>query len=397
MKGSSPFALLVINLGVLALGGCDVTEPASADGSDAQFAHGELPTPTTLVTVSGGGSTLELWPFTTFSPGAAPSDPINLLFPGVDIRSIRAALLMLDGDRTGMGYPATPPFDCTWKESMGANQASYATPVGWTGSAIQLECGDYDPIRFHIRMFPAGDWTIANAHFEVLISGTNQHEVLSWELAEQLIVADLARAGILAAAPALTAPITPAPTYRAINPLVFNGLPVGLQVLVAGQVGPVSDPVAMVNDGMATILTFARSPEGERMVARRSLVLEFDQTIPKPFCSTGPLDFLKVTGAIQFMQQVVVSAQGNFMTWFHARGGLELGPVNPVTGATGDPLMARVAERDRSVVTDQTTLVSTMQMQLILPRNRPESGRLFATLRLGPGDSDAASLEITCR
>ena len=70
--------------------------------------------------------------------------------------------------------------------------------------------------------------------------------------------------------------------------------------------------------------------------------------------------------------------------------------MDPRVGPIGEPLMARVAERDRSVVTDAVTLVSTMQMQLILPKNRDESGSLFATLRIGPGGADAASLDITC-
>lgn len=67
-------------------------------------------------------------------------------------------------------------------------QTAYDARAGWVGSAIQLQCGDYGPIRFHLRLFEAGDYTLANVHFELLIPNTTEHQVLSVELAEQLVV-----------------------------------------------------------------------------------------------------------------------------------------------------------------------------------------------------------------
>lgn len=395
---TSTFLRCLLVPGLLVLAGCDVTGPqvpkdaVLAPRAEAPATSFAQPAPEDLVTVAG----LEFWPYTTQAPGAAASDPVDLVFPGVGPRSVRAALMMLDGDRTAFGFPATPPFNCTWKEAMGANQATYATAVGWTGSAIQLECGDYSPIRFHVRLFPVGGGTVGAAHFEVLISGTNEHEVLSWELAEQLVMADIVRAGILGAPPASSDPINEAPSFRTINPLVYDGLPPELKAL-AGNL-PGSGGVGIANDGSATILTFAGEVDGERTVAKRTFVLDFDQTIPKPFCMQGPLDYLHVQGPIQFRQQVVVSGSGNYVTHFHAVGGLELTPVNPITGeVTGETLKARVAEHDRSVVTDQVTLVSTLVLQLILPASDPASGRLQASVTLGPGASDHGTIgKITC-
>ena len=389
--------------GLLALGiafawACDPTEPtqptleATASGSFA--ALGE-PAPSPLVTIAGFGSALELWPYTSAALGGPAQDPVNIAFPEIDVRSIRAALMMLDGNRTSFGFPAAAPFNCTWKEAMGANQAAYATPSGWSGSAIQMECGDYGPIRFHLRLFPAGTWTTANGHFEVQVQGTNAHEVLSWELAEQLVTVDFVRSGLLASAPAPTAVITPAPTYRAINPLVYNGLPAALKGLIGGPPSS-AVPVPIANDGRAILLRLAGEVRGERAVARREFILNFNQIIPKPFCVQGPLDYLRVTGPIDFSQQVVVSGSGGFMSRFHARGELELTPINPLTGVTGDPLRARVTEHDRSVVTDNVTLVSTLQIQMILPANSPASGSLRATLNIGPGASDHGTLEVSC-
>lgn len=392
---TSPVVPGALAVGLVLAAGCDITEPPLPQGSPSTVtAAGQAtpPAPAPLVTVAG----MEFWPFTSATLSGAPSDPMNLVFPGVDARSVRAALVMLDGDRTAWGFPPGAPFDCTWKEAMAANQSSYATAEGWTGSAVQLECGDYMPVRFHIRMFPAGDGTVANAHFEVQIPGTNGHEVLSWELAQQLVTVDLARSGVLAAPPSLSAAITPVPSFRAINPLVYNGLPDALKTLAGGPAMAL-EPVPLVNDGAATILPFAGPVDGERTVARREFVLQFDQTIPKPFCVQGPLDYLHVVGPIDFRQQVVVSGSGNFITHFHAHGSLELTPVNPLTGeVTGEALRALVAEHDRGVVTDAVTLVSTFQIQLILPKNGPAGGRLQGTLRVGPGVSDRGGLAISC-
>jgi len=396
MKRSIHEATALCLLMAAALQGCDVADTVEIEGSaEILAAHVEAPAPTPLVTVAGPTSSVEIWPFTTSLIGAPGSDPMNLVFPDVDVRSLRAALMMLGGDRSAFGLPNVPPFDCTWKESMGSNQTSFAAGE-WTASAIQLECGDYGPIRFHVRLFPAGAWTIASTHFEVLIDGTNQHEVLSWELAEQLVTLDFVRSGLLAAPPSVTDVITPTPSFRTINPLVYNALPVELRLLIGGPPGPVVAPVPVANDGRAVLLALAGPVGGERLVSKREFTLQFDQTIPKPFCSTGPLDYLYVQGPIRFSQQVVVSGSGNYVTRFHAVGGLDLTPINPLTGERGDPLRARVAEHDRSLVTDHVTLVSTFQMQLILPGRDRASGRLFARLRVGPGSSDASSLEITC-
>jgi hypothetical protein len=378
---------------------CEVADhPAAPDAPEALRAEAAPadPVPAPLVTVVGAGSTLELWPYTSVALGAPPSDPVNLLFPGADVRWIRAALLMLGGDRTAFGFPAAPPFDCTWKEAMGANQVSYATASGWTGSAIQLECGDYMPIRFHTRLFPAGSWVLGNAHFEVNVPGTNEHEVLDWELAQQLLTVDLMRAGVLGAPPTASDVITPTPSFGDINPLVYNGLPDALKALVGGP-PTATEPVPVANDGRAGIFAFAGPVAGERTVVRREFVLEFDQTIPKPFCEQGPLDWLAVRGPIRFTQHVVVTKSGNFSSRFHARGRLEVTPVNPLTGeVTGETLDAQVMEHDKSVVTDRVTLVSSVLLQMLLPGGKPGAGRFMLSVKVGPGASDGSRLEVTC-
>lgn len=153
---------------------------------------------------------LELWPWTGRDLSGVTADPMNLLFTGdVDVVSLRAALRALDGDRTAFGFPAMPPFDCTWNDANGEMQTTYSNMAGWVGGAIQLQCGNYDPIRFHVRFFDAGDWVVAAVHFDLLIPNTPQHQVLSWELPQQLIMVDFLRSGLLAAPPSVQPLQTP--------------------------------------------------------------------------------------------------------------------------------------------------------------------------------------------
>lgn len=399
MPWSTRFPVGALVIAAVIASACDQTDsPTAPEQDEVHLAEAPLPTvtPAPLVTVSTTDASLEFWPYTGQDLTGVPADPINLVFPGVDALSIRAALLMLDGDRTAFGFPAGFPFDCTWQEAMAANQTAYVTGPGWTGSAIQLECGEYGPVRFHLRLFPSGDWTLGNAHFEVQIPGTNEHEVLSWELAEQLVAVDLVRAGVLGAAPTSTDPITPLPTYRAINPLVYNALPDELKAITGGP-PTANEPVPLGNDGRATILPFAGPVQGERMVSHRSFVLEFDQVIPKPFCMSGPADFLKVEGPIDFTQRVVVTPNGGYRSHFMARGRLELAAFDPVAGQVVGPMMqARVMEQHRSALTDNVSLVTSLRMQFILPGRHGGGERLHGTLRVGPGGADGATLEITC-
>jgi hypothetical protein len=143
---------------------------------------------------------------------------------------------LLLGGRAGADRRAGPfaAFDCTWTDAIGGIQVSWAEPAGWTGSVIQLECGAYDPFRFHIRLFPAGHATLANAHVEVLIPGTQAHQVLNWEVADQFIVYEMARVGILGAAPATRGMINQAPTMGEIPVVLYNMLPAHLRALAGG-------------------------------------------------------------------------------------------------------------------------------------------------------------------
>jgi hypothetical protein len=371
-------------------------DPAAPRGGEPQFngsGGGFVPAP--IVDVSGA----RFWPFTGTDLAGTASDPINLIFPGADPRDIRAALLSVNGDRTMFGFPNVPPFNCTWADAVGSHQTAYTPETGWVGSAIQLECGDFGPaFRFHLRLFPADTFTLANAHFEVLIPGTQQHEVLSWEFAERIVQFDLVRSGKLILPPLHHPfPINPAP-YRVINPLVLNGVPAPIRGILGLPLAPVAAPVPIPSDGRPTLLYVANG-QADPGVLNREFTVQFNQVIPKPFCAAGPFDYLHVSGPILVRQHVVTTPSGNYISSFHAQGRLALTPVNPLTNPPtpiGESFSALVNQHARNIMTDRHSLVSELSMQIMLPPSAPFRGRLTTSLRVGPGGSDDYTVRIDC-
>jgi hypothetical protein len=345
--------------------------------------HQSPPGPT--VTVAFGESSKTIWPYTGENFSGTPQDPINLIFVGqADPRDIRAALMSLDGDRSGTPFPPVPPFTCTWEDAIGDVQTGYAEPEGWTGGVVQLACGVYEEARFHMRMFRMGDWTVANAHFEVLIPGTSDHQVLSWELAEQFVVADLVRSGLLDATAPMgpTGQINDAP-FRTIPAMIYNGIPVELRMLIGGPLENVSEDVPIGTDGSATILNLAGSMERHYSTWQQDMVINYDQVIPKPFCASGPEDYVYVQGPVELTQTVRLTPGGHFTMVFHAQGQLTVVPVNPLTGEPiAEPMTARVFEYHSGSLSDRNATNASLLFQRLLPPSDPNAGWLFKRLHV---------------
>jgi hypothetical protein len=372
MKITASIPILIM----VALSACTESTPTELEAGPLRSAS--APAPPGIIEVASGGETVELWPFTDTNFDATPVDPINLIFFGeADPRNVRDVLLALDGTRAG----PFGSFNCTWTDAIGGHQASYSAAEGWSGSAIQLECGSYSTIRFHLRLFSAGGATIANAHLDVLIPGTTDHQVLSWELAEMFVTYDLARSGFLAASPAQSGAINPAPTFREIPTVIYNGLPASLRALTGGPLaGNVSTPVGIPTNGSATIFRLLDAPLATG--TSQDLVITFGQTIPKPFCNAGG-EFLRVDGPVRLRQTVEVSGSGVITSQTFAEGELVARTVNPSTGQIGQPIPARVRDHYTTMVGDGVSSVhSTRKQSLLHPGGAPE--QLHEQLRVGP-------------
>ena len=335
--------------GALTDNGIELQAPTTIDQD------GTVP-PTGLVPVDiGGGKTATIWPYTGESLNGVPSDPINLIFLGkADPVRIRAALLALDGDRTAFGLPNAPPFNSRWTDCQGDVQTAYTDGPGWSGSVIQLQLGSYQPVRAHLRLFRSGIpdgsggvVTLGAAHFEVLIPGTTSHQVLSWEVAQQLVTLDLARTGLLGAAPSLTGQINAAPSFREIPDFIYNQLPPELIGLIQGPTPPVQGAVPLGSDGRAGVFLLAGESPIQAGTATDAFTIEFGQAIPKPLCSDGPFDWVFVTGPVQFSRTSTVDAEGRYEYQARVSGQLTVTPVDITTNPptpVGKPFTANISD-----------------------------------------------------
>ncbi len=315
---------------------------ATDKGVDVEQQDGQTP-PAGLVPVAVGGVNLVCWPFTGHALDGVGVDPVNLIFTGnADPMQIREALLSLDGDRSVLGLPPVYPFDQQWHDALGGGvQSSYDDQGGWLGSVIQLTLGGYEPVRFHLRLFRTGAMTAAGepitmgaAHFEVMIPGTSEHQVLSWEVAEQIVTGDMMRSGLLDPGQHIgqTGQINPAPSWRAIDPSIYNGLPASLIELIGGPAQPQTDPVPILTDGHATTIHLAGALPITPMEYSTTVAIEFGQFIPRPFCSTGPYDWLHITGGVDFFTSVLVDEEGRYSYDGGYTGTIYATPVDITTG-----------------------------------------------------------------
>jgi len=376
----------------------DVDEEMAALTAAAKTSAYQLP-PSGLVTVGYGGENLEFWPYTGTNFSGQPQDPVNLIFFGhADPRDIRAALLALDGDRTGFGYPAVEPFNSTWEDAIGDMQTGYGSAGGWIGNAVQLACGPYGPLRFHIRFFKMGEWTVANAHFEVQIPGTADHQVLSWERAEEFLMVDMIRTGLVDPSVDIvpTAAINDAP-FRNIMAPIYNELPPDIRTFIEGPAGDVDYDPPIGTDGHALVINIQGAMPRAADNFVQDFVINYGQVIPRPFCSLGPMDYVWVEGPVNMMQTVKIDEAGNYAMEFRASGTLIVVPFDPVNEVPiGDPLTAEVREHHASRMNDHSEWTASVIYQKLMPLAAPGAGRFFSWLHVGTGDRDNYMASVWC-
>lgn len=339
--------------------GCDSDSPTKVHRTPSG-----PPPPPVLAQVGFADENLTFWPYAGSTLDNQGSDPINLIFVGrASPVEIRAALLGLDGDRSALGLPAVEPFTSTWSDANGDVQATYAEDGGWVGGVVQLQLGSYGPLRVHLRLFSTtagfgdqGTWTLGSAHFELVIPNTADHQVLSWELAEQVVAGDLVRSGLLdVASPSGSAlGINSAPGYREILPAIYNELPVELRLLIQGPLENVTAPVPIPTDGSATILALAGATAIVPGIFTDTFSTVYDMVMPKPFCNAQGSEWVRVVGPIEFFKTVTVSANGSYHFESGYSGELTIRPVDMATNPpvpAGERYPAEVSDTQMGVIT----------------------------------------------
>jgi hypothetical protein len=361
--------------------------------ADAALAGHPQP-PAEIKDVSVGGESISLWPYTT-SDYASPSDPINLVFPNADPRAIRQALMALDGTRPP--FATLPAHDCTWTDAMGYEQAAFVEPAGYVAGAVQLACVVKreaplgDPFRFHIRLFRSGPHTVGNAHYEIMVPGTAEHEVLSWDLARDFAAYDMGRTGKLLAPPAPLANVIPPGSFRFVRRAVYDGLKPFAGPLLDFLLGPNPAPgdVPIPTTGMS--FGFVTDLELREECMRNSLStrVQYKIVAPKPFCATGPLDFVMLEGPLDFALTVETGHRGDYERSYQVGGMLTATPMRPVptpTGVTFEPtgepaVEALVLETHRGELDDRHGQVTEKAAQILLGDPRQSLRWQFAAGR----------------
>jgi hypothetical protein len=357
-----------------------------------------LPPPADTISVTLGGQTQRIWPYATEAQHyPAPWDPINLVLLGAEPREIRQALLALEGNRAP-AFPPVAPFDCKWEDAMGYEMMAWAEAEDWVGSEIQLSCGPgpMGPLRFHLRLFHQGANTLGAAHFELLIPKTAQHEVLHWELAQQLVAFDMQRTGTLTSAPDAVR-LQPAGPWRAIRKEVYNpllGVPEMIPLLqVLGlPLTPQAADVPLPNDGLAPVLSADIPFEPVQAAFTRELTLTYDRPVPRPFCSAGPADVVYLKGPITLTLKTHTTPSGNFSRTYLVAGLLDVTPINPSTGVPiGPTVPAVVTEAHGARLTDHYGETQEFALQgLLASPSQSLTWSLFA------GHSDRFQLTEQC-
>ena len=363
--------------------------------------------PAGVVQVPFSGEALALWPYTGASFDGVPSDPVNLLFVGkADPVRIRAALLQLDGDRTGYGFPDEYPFNATWTDAMGDVQTNYAGEEGWLGSVIQLQLGTYEPLRAHLRLFrtgqsfgEGGSWTVGAAHFEVMVPGTADHRVLSWELAEQLVTVDLMRSGLLdASMPVVpTDPITQAPSFREIETLVYNALPEELKAAIGGPPGQVNAPVPIPNDGRAMLFHVAGEAPPVWGPTSDRLTFTYNIVAPKPFCFEGLSDYVLLSGPVELSRTTQVDSTGQYEYHARIKGRLAVTPVDVTVSPpvpVGEPYYAEIGDLQQGSINGRGSWALFETKRLAPQKDGIEM--LLTRLRVGTRGADAYTSQGRC-
>ena len=343
------------------------------------WAGGRVPPPEGLVPVNAGSATLVVWPYTT-SDFETGSDPVNLVFPNADPRALRQELMKLDGDRPPFAFLPLGAGACTWMDAMGYEQAAWGEPLGWVGGSVQLACVASashplgSPFRFHVRLFRIGAHTLGAAHFEILIPGTAEHEVLSWDFARQLVLYDVARTGTLAAAPSAVG-LVPAGSFRAVRRPVYDALVAGgLGPLLAalGLTAPATGDVPIPTSGTAAVLSAGIVLEPVQEKREASTDVAYDIVIPRPFCADpqNPYDFVRLQGPLHFAQRVHTNPSGLYERRYVLGGTLQVTPMRPTSATTfvpaGPTIDASISETHRGMITDRHDQVTERVSQVLL-------------------------------
>jgi hypothetical protein len=185
--------------------------------------------------------------------------------------------------------------------------------------------------------------------------------------------------------------------WRTIPSIIYNGLPAEVRAYIGGPMGDVSYDVPIGTDGHAMIFNLAAKVALKAETRVQDFVINFDQVIPKPFCATGPNDYVYVNGPVHLLQTTEVLENGTYKMAFKATGDLVVVPVNPVTGeAVGEAMAAKIAEEHGAMFMNQYWAATSSKYQKLGLLNQAGGGQLFTSLLVRSNGLNGFQQSIRC-
>jgi hypothetical protein len=210
----------------------------------------------------------------------------------------------------------------------------------------------------------------------------------------------MGRTGAVVAPPEDPAIIAPG-YFRAVRRPVYDGLAAfggGILVPLLHSLG--LDPsgpgdVPIPTSGRAKALVARIDLDRERTTAVTTTRVTYGIVVPRPFCATGPSDFVKLEGPLNFTMSVSTSPWGRYDRTYVLGGTLRVTPMTPIAPGTfvpsGPTVDAPVFEIHRGVLTDEHAQVTENVEQSL-------HGDAFQSLAwsFAAGDTDRFVRNVVC-
>jgi hypothetical protein len=153
--------------------------------------------------------------------------------------------------------------------------------------------------------------------------------------------------------------------------------------------------VPIPTSGRAKALLVGIEFQPERTTAVTTTRVTYGIVVPKPFCATGPYDFVKLEGPLNFTMAASTSPSGRYDRTYVLGGTLRVTPMRPTSATTfvptGPAVDAPVFEMHRAWLTDERAQVTESGEQSLHGETFQSMAWSFAA-----GDTDRFVRKIVC-
>ena len=157
----------------------------------------------------------------------------------------------------------------------------------------------------------------------------------------------------------------------------------------------VTGDVPIPTNGQANVLSSSIAFEAKQSMTTTTTQVTYSVVIPKPFCATGPFDFVRLAGPLDFSLTVHTNPSGRYDRSYQLGGTLQVTPMRPTSPTTfepaGEPVDALIFEAHRGTLTDERGQVTEVGTRVLL--GDPQQSLAW---RLSAGNPDSFVRQVLC-